>query len=276
MIISIASGKGGTGKTTIATNLALSLENVQLLDCDVEEPNAHIFLKPEIKIQTPVCIPVPRVDETKCDYCGKCAEFCEFNAFAVFNKQIMIFPELCHGCGGCLLVCPKNAMVENYKEVGVVKKGVARDIEFVYGELKLGEPMAVPVIRKVKEEIDENKTVIIDASPGTSCPVIAAVHGSDYCILVTEPTPFGLHDLGLAVETLRKMKIPFGVVINCDGIGDQKVQEYCKKEGIPLLLKIPMDRRIAELYSRGIPFVLEMPKWKDKFLELFDAVQIHT
>ncbi|MDD2777941.1 MAG: ATP-binding protein [Methanocellales archaeon] len=276
MIISIASGKGGTGKTTIATNLALSLENVQLLDCDVEEPNAHIFLKPEIKIQTPVCIPVPRVDETKCDYCGKCAEFCEFNAFAVFNKQIMIFPELCHGCGGCLLVCPKNAMVENYKEVGVVKKGVARDIEFVYGELKLGEPMAVPVIRKVKEEIDENKTVIIDASPGTSCPVIAAVHGSDYCILVTEPTPFGLHDLGLAVETLRKMKIPFGVVINCDGIGDQKVQEYCKKEGIPLLLKIPMDRRIAELYSRGIPFVLEMPKWKDKFLELFDAVQIHA
>lgn len=276
MIISIASGKGGTGKTTIATNLALSLENVQLLDCDVEEPNAHIFLKPEIKKQTIVYIPVPKVDENKCDYCGKCAEFCEFNAIAVFNKKIMMFSELCHGCGGCPIVCPKDAMVEDHKEVGVVKKGVAGPVDFVYGELKIGEPMAVPVIRKVKDEIDEDKTVIIDASPGASCPVIAALHGSDYCILVTEPTPFGLHDLRLAVETLREMKIPFGVIINCEGIGDQKVQDYCKKEGIPILLKIPMDRRIAELYSRGVPFVLEMPEWKEKFLELFDAVQIHA
>ncbi|MDD2665738.1 MAG: ATP-binding protein [Methanocellales archaeon] len=276
MKIAVASGKGGTGKTTIATNMALSLENVQLLDCDVEEPNAHIFLKPEIKKRIPVCIPVPKVDETKCDYCGKCAEFCEFNAIAVFNKQILIFPELCHGCGGCLLVCPKNAIAEECRNIGVVKKGVARDIEFVYGELNIGEPMAVPVIRKVKEEIDGNKTVIIDASPGTSCPMIAAVHGSDYCILVTEPTPFGLHDLRLAVETIREMKIPFGVIINCEGIGDQKVQEYCKKEGIPLLLKIPMDRRIAELYSRGTPFVLEMPDWKNKFSGLFDAVQVHA
>ncbi len=276
MIISIASGKGGTGKTTIATNMALSLENVQLLDCDVEEPNAHIFLKPEIKIQTPVYIPVPRVDEINCDYCGKCAEFCEFNAIAVFKKKVMMFSELCHGCGGCLLVCPKDAMFEEYREVGVVKKGVARDIAFVYGELKIGEPMAVPVIRRVKDEINGDKTVIIDASPGASCPVIAAVHGSDYCILVTEPTPFGLHDLGLAVETLRKMGIRFGVIINCDGIGDQKVQDYCKKEDIPILLKIPIDRRIVELYSRGVPFVLEMSGWKEKFLELFDAVQIHA
>lgn len=274
MKISIASGKGGTGKTTIATNMALSLENVQLLDCDVEEPNAHIFLKPEIKKQTSVYIPVPKVDETKCDYCGKCAELCEFNAIAVFNKKILMFPELCHGCGGCLLICPKNAMAEDYKEVGVVKKGVAGAVEFVYGELKIGEPMAVPVIRRVKDEIDENKTVIIDAPPGASCPVIAAVHGSDYCILVTEPTPFGLHDLKLAVETLREMEIPFGVIINCEGIGDQKVQDYCKKEVIHILLKIPMDRRIAELYSRGVPFVLEMPEWKEKFLELFDEIQI--
>ena len=276
MKIAVASGKGGTGKTTISTNLALSLENVQLLDCDVEEPNDHIFLKPEIKEQTPVYIPVPKVDENKCDYCGKCAEFCEFNALAVFNKQVMVFPELCHGCGGCLLVCPKNAIVEEYREIGVVKKGVAGAVEFVYGELKIGEPMAVPVIRRVKDEIDEDKTVIIDASPGASCPVIAAVHGSDYCILVTEPTPFGLHDLRLAVETIRKMDIPFGVIINCDGIGDQKVQEYCKKESIPILLKIPMDRRIAELYSRGVPFILEMSGWKEKFLELFDAIQIHA
>ncbi len=276
MKIAVASGKGGTGKTTISTNLALSLENVQLLDCDVEEPNAHIFLKPEIKKQTPVYIPVPKIDKNKCDYCGKCAEFCEFNAIAVFNKQAMVFSDLCHGCGGCLLVCPKNAIAEEYKEIGVIKKGVARDIEFVYGELNIGEPMAVPVIRRVKDEIDKDKTVNIDASPGASCPVIAAVHGSDYCILVTEPTPFGLHDLRLAVETMREMDIPLGVIINCDGIGDQKVQEYCKKESIPILLKIPMDRRIAELYSRGIPFVLEMPEWKEKFLEVFDAIKIHA
>ncbi|MDI6859041.1 MAG: ATP-binding protein [Methanocellales archaeon] len=276
MIISIASGKGGTGKTTIATNMALSLKNVQLLDCDVEEPNAHIFLKPEIKKQIPVYTPVPKIDETKCDYCGKCAEFCEFNALAVLKNKIMVFPELCHGCGGCLLVCPKNAITEENKEVGVVKKGVTGDVEFVYGELNIGEPMAVPVIKRVKDEIDDDKTVIIDASPGTSCPVIAAVYGSDYCILVTEPTPFGLHDLKLAVETLREMGIPFGVIINCEGIGDQKVHEYCKEEDIPILLTIPMDRRIAELYSRGIPFVLEMPGWRETFLELFERVKAYA
>ncbi len=273
MIISIASGKGGTGKTTIATNMALSLTNVQLLDCDVEEPNAHIFLQPEIQKQMLVYIAVPTVDETRCDYCGKCAEFCEFNALAVLKNKIMVFPELCHGCGGCSIVCPKNAIAEEDREVGVVKKGEAGDIEFVYGELNIGELMAIPVVRGVKNEIDNDKTVIIDASPGTSCPVIAAVHGSDYCILVTEPTPFGLHDLKLAVEVLRKMEIPFGVIINREGIGDHKVQEYCSEEGISILLTIPMDRKIAELYSRGVPFVLKMPEWKEKFSGVFEHIK---
>jgi len=273
MKIAIASGKGGTGKTTVATNMALSLKNIQLLDCDVEEPNAHIFLKPEIKKQTPVYISTPKVDETKCDYCGQCAEFCEFNALAVLNDMVMAFPELCHGCGGCSIVCPKNAIAEENREIGVVKQGVAGDIEFIYGVLNIGELMAVPVIRGVKNEIDNDKTIIIDASPGTSCPVIAAVYGSDYCILVTEPTPFGLHDLKLAVEVLRKMEIPFGVIINRDGIGDQKVQEYCREGGISILLTIPMDRRIAELYSRGVPFILEMPGWKKKFLDVFEHIK---
>jgi len=272
MKIAVASGKGGTGKTTVATNMALSLKNVQLLDCDVEEPNAHIFLKPEIKKQTPVYISTPKVDETKCDYCGKCAEFCEFNALAVLKNKVMVFLELCHGCGGCSIVCPKNAIAEEDRKVGVVKKGVAGDIEFVYGELNIGEPMAIPVIRGVKNEIDNDKTVIIDASPGTSCPVIAAVYGSDYCVLVTEPTPFGLHDLELAVEVLRKMEISFGVIINREGIGDQTVQEYCREEGIPILLTIPMNRKIAELYSRGVPFVLKMPEWKEKFSGVFEHI----
>lgn len=273
MIISIASGKGGTGKTTIATNMALSLKDVQFLDCDVEEPDAHIFLKPEIKEQISVYTPVPEIDESQCDYCGKCAEFCEFNALAVLKNRIMVFPELCHGCGGCLLVCPKDAITEKDKEVGVVKKGVAWDIEFVYGELNIGEPMAAPVIKRVKDEINEDKTVIIDSPPGTSCSVIASVYKSDYCILVTEPTPFGLHDLKLAVEMLRAMGIPFGVIINCAGIGDQKVQEYCKEEDIPILLTIPLYRRIAELYSCSIPFVLEMPGWKKEFLNVFECIK---
>jgi MinD superfamily P-loop ATPase len=281
MIVSIASGKGGTGKTTVAVNLALSLaeyKEVQLLDCDVEEPDAHIFLKLEIKERYPVTIQIPVVNEEKCDHCGKCSEFCEFNALAVLKDKVMIFQELCHSCGGCKLVCPRNAITERDKEIGMIEKGVAgknigKGLAFVHGKLNLGEPMAPPLIRKVKEEIDRDKMVIIDVPPGTSCPVIESIYGSDYCLLVTEPTPFGLYDLKLAVEVLRKLKIPFGIIINRDGIGDRRVEEYCKKEKLPILMKIPWDRQIAELYSKGVPFVAEMPEWEEKFLNLFSNIK---
>ncbi|HID28187.1 MAG TPA: (4Fe-4S)-binding protein [Methanosarcinales archaeon] len=275
MIISIASGKGGTGKTTLATNLALALQRVQLLDCDVEEPNAYIFLKSEIKETKPVNIKVPKINNN-CNFCGLCSKFCAFNALAVIINQVMVFPELCHGCGGCSLVCPKNAILEIDREIGVVKKAILKDIELVYGELNIGEPRADPVIKAVKKEIKNigDKKVIIDAPPGTSCPVITSVYGSDYCILVTEPTPFGLHDLKLAVEMLREIKIPCGVVINRAGIGDDKVYKYCNTEGIPILLEIPYSRKIAELYSRGIPFVQAMTDWKSKFISLFKAIKI--
>lgn len=275
MIIAVASGKGGTGKTTVAVNLALSLSNVQLMDCDVEEPNSHIFLNPVIEEIKPAYTLVPRVNYDLCDYCGKCAAACEYNALvAVPQKEVMLFPELCHGCGLCSLVCPQDAISEEPREIGVIKTGKSGDgnVDLVYGVLNIGEIMATPLIDQVKADLDPEKTVIIDVSPGTACPVIAAVQGSDYCILVTEPTPFGLYDLRLAVEVLRVLKIPFGMVINKAGIGDRKVYEYCEKEGIPILLEIPHDTRIARYYSEGVPFVKAMPEWKERFAGIIDKV----
>jgi len=274
MIISIASGKGGTGKTTVAVNLALSLPDVQLLDCDVEEPNSHIFLKPEITEVKPAYTLVPVIDPDSCDYCGKCAAACEYNALIVLPTQVMVFPELCHGCGLCSMVCPRDAISEGTREIGVVRKGRSGDnIELVYGLLHIGEIMAAPLIDHVKEEISPEKTVIIDAPPGTACPVIAAVSGSDYCILVTEPTPFGLYDLKLIVEVLKVLKIPSGVVINKAGIGDREVYEYCNEEGIQILLEIPYDKKIAEYYSEGMPFVDAIPAWKDRFSGMIDRIR---
>jgi len=273
LIITIASGKGGTGKTTVAVNMALSLENVQLLDCDVEEPNSHILLQPEIHETTPVCTKVPVISEELCDYCGKCSKFCAYNALFVAPKTVMVFPELCHSCGGCALVCPKNAITEKERQIGVIKKGEAHGVEIVYGELNVGEAMAVPLIKAVKNQMKSNKNVVIDAPPGTACSLVASVHKTDYCILVTEPTPFGLHDLKITVQVLKDLKVPMGVVINRAGLGDRKVYEYCKKENIPVLLEIPFSKKIAELYSRGVPFVAEMPEWKEKFLEVRDAIK---
>jgi MinD superfamily P-loop ATPase len=276
MIISVASGKGGTGKTLIATSLALSLGNgteVQFLDCDVEEPNAHIFLKPVIERREPVSIPIPQIDEQKCTFCGKCAEVCAYNALAVLKDRVLVFPELCHGCGACSYLCPEDAISEVEREIGVVEVGRSKQIEFIHGRLAVGEAMAPPVIRKVKEHVDPEKTVIIDVPPGTSCPVVEAVEGSDFCLLVTEPTPFGLNDLTLAVETVKKLNISRGVVVNRAGVGDRKVDEYCEQEGIPLLLHIPLDTRIARLYSQGISLVEGMPEWRDAFLKLAEDIR---
>jgi MinD superfamily P-loop ATPase len=269
MIVSVASGKGGTGKTSVAVNMAISIEDVQLLDCDVEEPNVHLLLHPKIKSEEPVYSLVPRVDEDLCDHCGKCADFCRYNALFVIPDMVLILSELCHGCGGCALICPKNAITEDRHRIGLLKTGIAGDVEIVYGELEVGEPMAVPLIREVKRRIDRDKDVILDSPPGTSCPMIETVRGSEFCILVTEPTPFGLHDLKIAVQVLKDMKVPLGVVINRAGLGDRKVYEYCEERDIPILLEIPYDRRIAELYSRGVPFSLEMQEWKERFRALF-------
>jgi len=275
MIISVASGKGGTGKTTIAVNLALSLKNIQFLDCDVEEPNAHLFLKPRIKDEARAFIPVPEVDETKCTYCGKCREVCAYHAIAVLPKSenkkgtVLVFPHLCHGCGACSLLCSQKAIKEVNKEIGVIEIGDKGDLQFVHGRLNIGEAMSPPLIRQVKGYINSTRTVIIDAPPGTSCPVITAVKGSDFCVLVTEPTPFGLNDLILAVEVLLKLNIPFGVVINRSDIGDGKVEDYCRKENISILMKIPFSREIAVSYSEGVPIVEKDASYQEKFINLY-------
>jgi MinD superfamily P-loop ATPase len=275
MVISVASGKGGTGKTLVATNLALSLKDshkVMFLDCDVEEPNAHVFLKPAITSSEAVFIPVPKVDEEICTRCGKCAEVCAYNAIAVLGEHVLTFSQLCHGCGACSYLCPEKAISEEPRETGVVECGQADGLEFTHGKLTVGEAMAPPVIRKVKEHVNSNGVVIIDVPPGTSCPVVEAIKGSDYCLLVTEPTPFGLNDLILAVETVKELNIPCGVVLNRAGVGDTKVEEYCHQEDIPILLTIPLDTEIARLYSQGIPLVEGMPKWKSSFHRLFDTI----
>ncbi len=272
MKIAVASGKGGTGKTSVSVNLALSLGKVQVLDCDVEEPNVHILLRPKVGETFPVELLVPKILEERCDYCGECARFCQFNALFVAGETAMVFPELCHSCGGCSIVCPRDAIVEEPRQIGKVFKGKAGDIDLVYGEINVGEALAVPIIAAVKDHIDEKRMVILDSSPGSSCPLVETVHGVDFCLLVTEPTPFGLHDLKIAVEVIQLLSIPMGVVVNFAGIGDRGVYDFCEKQDIPIMMEIPFDRRIAELYSRGIPFVEEMPEWRQKFIDLVGQI----
>jgi MinD superfamily P-loop ATPase len=274
-IVSIASGKGGTGKTTVAVNLALSLprESVQLIDCDVEEPNDHLFLNPAIRQVTSVGIPVPRINESKCTFCGACSRICEYHALAVFPNAVLVFDELCHGCGACSYLCPEKAIFEVDRGLGVIEEGNADGILFTSGILSVGEPMAAPLIRKAKEKIQRDKIVLLDAPPGTACPVIETVKGSDFCLLVTEPTPFGLNDLELAAEMLETLGIPTGVVVNKAGVGNREVWEYCRSRNIPIFMEVPMDRRIAELYSKGIPIVVEYPSYAQKFRDLFKEME---
>ena len=274
MIISIASGKGGTGKTTVATSLALSLSNAQILDCDVEEPNSHIFIKPENANKEFVSIPVPQINKAKCDYCGRCQEVCAYNAIAVIKKDVLVFSELCHGCGSCAYFCPQNAIQEVEKQIGVVEFGENNGLQFAYGKLNIGEAMAPPLIRAVKKHIDPSRIAIIDAPPGTSCPVIESIRESDFCILVTEPTPFGLNDLTLAVEVLFKLKISFGVIINRSDLGDDKTDRFCKDQNIPVLMRIPFQRKIAEGYSKGKTIVETLPEYKGMFQEMFRNLNI--
>jgi MinD superfamily P-loop ATPase len=278
MMISIASGKGGTGKTTVAVNLALALQAdrpVQFLDCDVEEPNAHFFLKPHIEKSQEVFMLIPEIDETRCNYCGKCAEVCAYHALAVVKDAVLVFSELCHGCGACSLLCPEKAIREVAKRIGVIESGRAGEMAFLQGRLDIGQAMSPPLIRAVKKRLDSARTVIIDAPPGTSCPVVESVKHSDFCLLVTEPTPFGLHDLELAAATAKEMKIPCGVVINRAslGNGDRNIQDFCAAEDIPVMMTIPFDRKIAEAYSRGQTILEAFPVYREKFLELFEKVR---
>ncbi len=273
MKISIASGKGGTGKTTVSVNLARVLnKEIILADCDVEEPNAHLFLNTNGKSEEVVSILVPTVEEKLCNSCGECAKICEFSAIVSFGTLPLVFPEMCHACGGCAKVCPTGAIIEQDHRIGVVEISHDGNITLITGKLDVGVAMAPPLIRAVKNRLPKNTAAILDAPPGTSCPVIASIRDSNIVLLVTEPTPFGLHDLTLAVDMVRELKLPFGIIVNRVGSGDDRVHDFCRKENIPILLEIPDDRRIAEAYSRGILMVDALPEYKKLFEKLLTNI----
>ncbi|MBN1398900.1 MAG: ATP-binding protein [Bacteroidetes bacterium] len=274
MIISIASGKGGTGKTTISVNLALSVQPSVYIDCDVEEPNGHILLKPEITSQKEITKKMPAVDLNKCTFCGKCSELCEFNAIVVMKSDVMFFEDLCHSCGVCSNFCPERAIYETERSFGEIRKGhiKSESVSFIDGTVKVGEMHGAQLIKHVRKEIKPDSINIIDAPPGTSCSMVAAVNGTDFCILVTESTPFGLNDLKLAVQVVRSLGIPFGIIINKYDENFTELDSYCSSGNIPVLLKIPFDRKIAEHYSRGIPPVQVRPELKEDFRQVYKTV----
>lgn len=275
-VICFAGGKGGTGKTTVAANIAASLakqsHTVTYLDCDVEEPNGHLFLHPHIESRQRVTVPVPKVDINRCTGCGKCAETCQFQAITVVNRQVLVFPELCHSCGGCRLVCPENAIEEVPQEIGTVETGYAGNMGFVQGELDIQQVKNPPTIQAVKQHIPETGIAILDAPPGTSCPVVETLQKVDYLVLVAEPTPFGLHDLQLVVEMARVLHLNFGVVINRAGWGNRDTYDYLQKENIPLLGEIPNDRAIATAYTRGELAADTLPQYRDLFTQIAQAI----
>lgn len=280
MKIAIASGKGGTGKTTISTNLSLYVSEqgneVVYLDCDVEEPNGHLFLNPVINKKTKSSISVAVIDDTKCVACGECVQFCEYNALIRLGKNVMVFPELCHGCGGCTLLCPYHAITEQDREIGVVESGISGKVGFVHGQLNIGEAMSPPLIRNILRQIRPNAINIIDAPPGTSCPVIASIRDADFVVLVTEPTPFGLNDLGLALDMVKELGISHGVVVNRAEGGNTDAELFCKEHQADILTKIPDDRRVAECYSKGEMILHAVADVQKYFDELWQTIRKHV
>lgn len=271
--IAVASGKGGTGKTTVAVGLALGLrgrvDGLQFVDCDVEEPNADILIRPTFTDTETVTISIPKVDLDRCTGCGKCKEICQYNAVAVVKGEALIFENLCHGCGGCVLACPEKAITEEAKPIGRIDTGSLDGMRFLRGLLNVGEPMATPIIRALKTEASKDLVTILDSPPGTACPVIATVKGCGFCILVTEPTPFGLYDLDLMVKVIRELGIPGGIVINKDDDWSTNIEKYASANDLPILMKIPFSRDIAVDYSKGIPLNRTDRSWDDRFLNLY-------
>jgi MinD superfamily P-loop ATPase len=273
MRIAVASGKGGTGKTTVATNLALSIGDVQLVDCDVEEPNCHIFLDLKLDVLERIYKRIPSVDGEACDLCGICSRVCRKNAIAVLPNEVLTFEDLCNGCGGCARECPRGAISEKMSELGIVEGARKGGFTFLRGVLNVGQPMATPIIAAAKRRISADSPAIIDVPPGTGCPVLESLRSSDYVLLVSEPTPFGLADLKAAIEVTNALGLRTGVIVNRSGIGDDRVSRYCSGEDIPLLLEIPESMEIAMAYSKGIPFTEVMPEWKGRFRDLYKDIE---
>jgi MinD superfamily P-loop ATPase len=282
MRIAVASGKGGTGKTTIATSLALSqagdisIPAPIFLDCDVEAPNAHLFLKPSLEQRQNVGVLIPVVDEARCTHCGKCAEVCAYHAIAVLGNKTLVFPELCHGCGSCAYLCPEKAISETLDVIGVIERGPALEgIDFLRGLLDIGKPMAVPIIRDLQKQITPlpGQSIILDAPPGTSCPVVATIRGADYLVLVTEPTPFGLHDLRLAAQVAGELGIPAGVIINRDKGSYPDLEAFCRSAGLTILMRIPLEREIAAGIAQGCTLTEIHPEYSQCFMEMFQEIE---
>lgn len=277
MLIAIASGKGGTGKTTLATSLALVAAEAgcaaAYLDCDVEEPNGHLFLRPAIDEDRPIEKLAPEVDPQACNHCGRCAAACRYGALASLPTKTMVFAELCHACGGCVLACPQQAIAERPRTIGRLRLGHADGVQFAEGTLNVGEAMSPPAIRAVKEARPAAELTLVDAPPGTSCPAIEAVRECERVLLVTEATPFGLHDLRLAVGMVRAMKIPFAVAVNRADAGDGRVRDYCDAERIPILAEIPDDRSVAEAYARGEVPARSVPAFRNRMVQLLTQLR---
>jgi MinD superfamily P-loop ATPase len=276
MKLAVASGKGGTGKSMVAANLAFALAQtggITLVDCDVEEPNLHLFF-PATATTRDVCVPVPVVDKSACDLCGKCGEFCQYGALTVLPDRVLFFPELCHSCGGCMLICPKTAIREEPKRIGTLSTSAPLPgIKLITGTLDFGVPLAVPIIREAKKEVWQDPVVIIDSAPGTSCPVVEALDGCDACVLVTESTPFGLHDLRLAVDVTARMGIPAGVIINRSDGKDEETIRFCADNDLDIMMTIPFSREIAAIQNRGNLLCRVQPEWQKDFLALFCKCQ---
>lgn len=272
MLVTIASGKGGTGKTTVAVNLAVTAAAaglpVTLLDCDAEDPDCHIFLRPEGLTLEPFAVEVPAFARDLCDFCGRCGEVCRFNAVAALKDDVLIFPEVCHGCGGCWEICPRGALKPAPRVVGEIRRGSARGVAFVEGRLTVGERTPVPIIREVKRRAAKDGLTIADAPPGTACPMVAAARGSDVVLLVTEPTPFGLYDLKLAAAVARELGLSRAVFVNRAGEGEEELRAYCAAEGLEIWGTLPDDRRAAEVYAGAGLIVDELPRYRRVFEDL--------
>jgi MinD superfamily P-loop ATPase len=278
MIVAIASGKGGTGKTTVAASLTRVWERpLVAVDLDVEAPNLHLFLRPEIEESGSAWIETPVVDESKCTYCLACSALCQFKAISVMGSVVLAFSEMCHGCGGCIAICPERAISAGKRELGEISRGYAGNTEFLMGRLRIGEAMSPPLMRQVKTRMRNiieasGRDAIIDAPPGVSCPAVNAVMDSDVIVLVTEPTPFGFYDFKLAWEAFSPFGKPMGVVINRAGVGDRQVYSYCAEKGIPVLAEAPYERAAAEGYARGRVIADLSPEFRNIFVSLHSKI----